>query len=78
MALHHRREVALGTKVTIGDRITAACNEREKIIERLKFVVINPDKLTVSQMDFFKSIWQDLVQFTNQSLVIPPFRREPP
>ena len=68
----------MGTKVTIGDKTIAAFNEREKIIERLKFVVINPDKLTMSQMDFFKLIWHDLVQFTNQSLLIPPFRREPP
>ena len=69
----------MGTKVTIGDNTSFAFNEREKMIGRLKFVVvINPDKLTMSQMDFFKLVWQDLVQFTNQSLVIPPFRREPP
>ena len=78
MALHHRREVALNTKVVIDGRATVAFNEREKVIERLKFVPINPDKLTASQMDFFKSIWHDLVQFTDQSLVVPPFRREPP
>ena len=55
-----------------------AFNEREKVIERLKFVPLNLDKLTESQIDLFKSIWHDLVQFTNQSLVVPPFRREPP
>ena len=78
MTLHHRREVALNNKVVIDGRATMAFNEREKVIERLKFVPLNLDKLTESQMDLFKSIWRDLVQFTNQSLVIPPFRREPP
>ena len=78
MALHHSREVALNTKVVIDGRATVAFNEREKVIERLKFMPMNPDKLTVNQMDLFKSIWHDLVQFTNQPLVVPPFRREPP
>ena len=78
MTLHHRREAALNTRVISDGRATVVFNEREKIIERLNFVPINPDKLTVSQMDLFKTIWHDLVQFTNQSLVIPPFRREPP
>ena len=78
MVLHHRREIALTTKLIIDGRSMVAFNEREKVIERLKFVTINPDKLTVSQMDLFTLIWHDLVQFTNQSLVIPPFRREPP
>ena len=78
MTLHHRREAALNTRVISDGRATVAFNEREKIIERLNFVPINPDKLTVSQMDLFKIIWHDLVQFTNQSLVIPPFRRDPP
>ena len=78
MTIQHRREVALNNKVVIDGRATMAFNEREKVIERLKFVQINPDKLTMSQMDLFKSIWHDLVQFTNQSLVVPPFRREPP
>ena len=78
MVLHHRREIALTTKIIIDGRSMVALNEREKVIERLKFATINPDKLTVSQMDLFKLKWHDLVQFTNQSLVIPPFRREPP
>ena len=68
----------MNIKITIDDRAMAAFNERDKIIERLKFVPINPDRLTVGQMDFFKLVWHDLVQFTNQSLVIPSFRREPP
>ena len=59
----------------IDDTATAAFNEREKVIERLKFITINPDKLNANQMDLFKLIWHDLVEFTNQSLVIPPFRR---
>ena len=33
MALHHRREVALNTKVVIDGRATVAFNEREKVIE---------------------------------------------
>ena len=51
---------------------------KEKVIERLKFITINPDKLTANQMELFKLIRHDLVEFTNQSLIIPPFRREPP
>ena len=47
------------------------------MIERLKFITINPDKLTANQMELFKLIWHGLVEFTNQALVIPPFRREP-
>ena len=78
MVLHHRREVALTSKIIVDGRSMVTFNEREKVIERLSFVVINPDKLTVSQMDIFKLVWHDLVQFVNQSLVIPPFRREPP
>ena len=78
LVLHHRREIALSSKVIIDGRATATFNERDKVIERLKFLAINPDKLTASQMDVFKQVWHDLVQFTNQSLVIPPFRREPP
>ena len=35
MVLHHRREVALSTKVTIDDGAMAAFNEREKIIESM-------------------------------------------
>ena len=69
---------ALGSHVRLHGRATVAFNERDKVIERLKFLVINPDKLTASQMQVFKLVWHDLVQFTNQSLVIPPFRREPP
>ena len=78
LVLHHRREISINTRVVIDGRATAAFNEREKVIERLKFITINPDKLTADQMNFFKPIWHDLVEFTNQSLVIPPFRREPP
>ena len=78
LVLHHRREVALTSKIIVDGRSMVTFNEREKVIERLRFVVINPDKLTVSQMDIFKLVWHDLVQFVNQSLVIPPFRREPP
>ena len=78
LVLHHRREIALASKMIIDGRATATFNERDKVIERLKFLAINPDKLTTSQMDVFKQVWHDLVQFTNQSLVIPPFRREPP
>ena len=78
MVLHHRREVALTSKIIVDGRSMVTFNEREKVIERLSFVVINPDKLTVSQMDIFKLVCHDLVQFVNQSLVIPSFRREPP
>ena len=77
LVLHHRREIAINTKTVIDGRATAAFIEREKVIERLKFITINPDKLTANQMELFKLIWYDLVEFTNQSLVIPPFRREP-
>ena len=78
MTLHHAREAALNNNVVIDGTATMAFNEREKVIERLKFVPLNLDKLTESQMDLFKTIWSDLVQITNQSLVVPRFRREPP
>ena len=78
LVLHHRREVAVTSKIIVDGRSMVTFNEREKVIERLRFVVINPDKLTVGQMDIFKLVWHDLVQFVNQSLDIPPFRREPP
>ena len=76
--LHHRREIALNTKITIDGRATTTFSEREKVPQRLKFTVINLDKLTTSQIDLFELIWQDLVEFTNQSLAVLPFRREPP
>ena len=76
--LHHRRGIAIHVRVVIDDRATAAFNERDKVIERLKFTTINLDKLTPDKMQIFKLIWHDLVQFIYQSLVIPPFRREPP
>ena len=78
LVLHHRREIAINIRIAIDGRATAAFNERGKVIERLKFITINPDKLTTDQMENFKLIWHDLVEFTNQSLVVPPFRREPP
>ena len=78
LVLHHRREIAISAKIIVDGRATVAFNEREKVIERLRFTTIHLDKLDANQMDFFKSIWSDLVEFTNQSLIIPPFRREPP
>ena len=78
LVLHHRREIAINTRVVIDGRATAAFNEREKVIERLKFITINPDKLTADQMEMFKLVWHDLVEFTNQLLLIPPVKREPP
>ena len=78
LVLHHRRELAINTRVVIDGRATAAFNERENVIERLKFITINPDKLTADQMNFFKLIWHDLVEFTNQLLLSPPVKREPP
>ena len=78
LVLHHRREIAINIRIVIDDRATAAFNEREKVIERLEFTTINLDKLTPDQMKFVTLIWHDLVRFTNPSLVIPLFRREPP
>ena len=74
-----KNSVTVHSDAQLGDgRATVAFNEREKVIERLRFTTIHLDKLDANQMDFFKSIWSDLVEFTNQSLIIPPFRREPP
>ena len=78
IVLHHRREIAISSIMIVDGRATVAYNEREKVIERLRFTTIHLDKLDANQIDFFKSIWSDLVEFTNQSLIIPPFRREPP
>ena len=47
LVLHYRREIAINIKIVIDDRATAALNEREKVIERLKFTIINLDKLSV-------------------------------
>ena len=76
LVLHHRREIA--TNIMIDGRATTAFSEREKAMERLKFNPINLDKLTTSHIELFRLIWHDLVEFTDQSLVVPPFRREPP
>ena len=46
LVLYHRREITINIKIVIDDRATAAFNEREKVIERLKFTIINLDKLT--------------------------------
>ena len=35
---------------------------------KLQFITINLDKLTADQMEIFKLIWHDLVEFTHQSL----------
>ena len=51
-----RLEIVINTKIVIDGKATAAFNEREKLIKRLKFITINPDKLTVSQIDLFKLI----------------------
>ena len=50
LLLHHRREIAIHKKVVIDDITIAAFNQREQVIKRLKFTVINHDKLTFSQM----------------------------
>ena len=78
LLLHHRREIALHMKTVIDDRSVAAFNQREQVFERLKFTVIDHDKLTTDQKEIYLLVWHDLVEFVNQSLVIPPFRREPP
>ena len=78
LVLHHRREIAINTKIVIDGKATAAFNEKEEVIERLKFITINPDKLTANQMELSKLIWHDLVEFTNQSLVIPSFQKRTP
>ena len=78
LLLHHRREIALHMKTVIDDRPVAAFNQREQVFERLKFRVIDHDKLTTNQKEIYSLVWHDLVEFVNQSLVIPPFRREPP
>ena len=78
LLLHHRREIALHMKILIDDRPLAAFNQREQVFERLKFTMIDHNKLTTDQKEIYSLIWHDLVKFVNQSLVIPPFRREPP
>ena len=50
LVLHHRREIAINTKIVIDGRATVAFDEREKVIERLKFITINPVKLTANLM----------------------------
>ena len=77
LLLHHRREMALTTKTMIAGRATTTFSDRDKAMQRLTFTVINLDKLTTSQIDLFKLIWEDLVDFPNKSLVVLPFRREP-
>ena len=78
LLLHHRREIALHVKTVIDDRSVAAFNQREQVFEQLKFTVINHDKLTTDQTEMYSLVWHDLVDFVNQSMVTPPFRREPP
>ena len=78
LLLHLRREIALHMKTVIDDRSVAAFNQREQVFERLKFTVINHDKLTTDQKEMYSLVWHDLVDFVNQSMVTPPFRREPP
>ena len=45
LLLHHRREIAIHMKIVIDNRTIAAFNQREQVIERLKFTVIDHDKL---------------------------------
>ena len=78
LLLHHRREIALDMKTVIDDRPVVAFNQREQVFERLKFTVIDHDKLTTNQKEIYSLVWHNLVEFVNQSLVIPPFLREPP
>ena len=78
LLLHHRREIAIHIKIVIDDRTVATFNQREQVIERLKFTAINHDKLTTNQKEIYSLVWHDLVEFVNPSLVIPPIRREPP
>ena len=77
LLLHHRREIALHMKIVIDGKTVAAFNQRDQVIQRLKYTVIDHGKLTADQREIYTLVWHDLVQFTNQSLVIPPFRREP-
>ena len=78
LLLHRRREIVLHMKTVIDDRPVAAFSQREHVFERLKFTVIDHDKLTNNQKEIYSLVWHDLVEFVNQSLVIPPFRRDPP
>ena len=78
LLLHHRREIAIHMKIVIDNRTIAAFNQREQVIERLKFTVIDHDKLTTNQKEIYSLVRHDSVEFVNQSLVIPPFRRDHP
>ena len=51
LLLHHEREMAINAKIMIDGRATTTFSEREKVAQRLKFTVINLDKLTTSQID---------------------------
>ena len=39
-------------KIIVDGRATVAFNEREKVIERLRFTTIHLDKLDANQIDF--------------------------
>ena len=65
LLLHHRRKIAINTKIMIDGRATITFSERDKAMQRPTFTVKNLDKLTTSQIDLFKSIWQDRDSFYN-------------
>ena len=52
-------------RTVIDGRAIATFNQREQVIARLKFTVVNHNKLTASQMEIYTLIWHDLVEFTN-------------
>ena len=48
--LHHRTEIAINAKIVFDGRAMVAFNEREKVIERLKFTTINLDRLRLDYL----------------------------
>ena len=50
-------------KTVIDDRSVAAFNQREQVFERLKFTVIDHDKLTTNQKEIY-SLVQCMARFS--------------
>ena len=79
MLLFHKRQLDVSRKIKVGNKWKSCHSEREKYVIRSSYTFIDIDKLSESHIAMYSSIWCcDLVEITNEALVVKPFRREPP
>ena len=79
MLLFHKKQLDINMKFQVGNKWKSCHSEREKYFIRSSYTFIDINKLSEAHIALYNCIWCcDLVEITNEALVVKPFRREPP